>query len=135
MRLWDVLTGECVRILSGHKHPISVLAFSFDGKYLVSADSGGCILVWGIPSAKQLAEFKGHKDSVYALSFSRDNNLLASGGQDKCVKVWNFANISEEGTAVGRTHECLETFRTKDTKVFTLHFTRKNLLLASGSYL
>jgi transcription initiation factor TFIID subunit 5 len=37
VRLWDILTGHCVRIFTGHKAATFTLAFSSDGKLLASA--------------------------------------------------------------------------------------------------
>ena len=44
VRLWDILTGHCVRIFTGHKSAICALAFSPDGKYLAS--SGVCMCMY-----------------------------------------------------------------------------------------
>lgn len=146
VRLWDVLTGSCVRYMTGHKGRIYCLQFSNDGRFLASAGADCKILIWDIAHGHLLAELAGHTDTIYSLCFSRETAILASGGIDNCIKLWDFArlideidledlNISHAPTV--RTN-CdallLGSYPTKATSVLTLHFTRRNLLLASGMY-
>lgn len=146
VRLWDVLTGSCVRYMTGHKGRIYCLQFSNDGRFLASAGADCKILIWDIAHGHLLAELAGHTDTIYCLCFSRETAILASGGIDNCIKLWDFArlideidledlNISHAPTV--RTN-CdallLGSYPTKATSVLTLHFTRRNLLLASGMY-
>ena len=36
VRMWDCVTGKCVRLMTGHKAAVSCLCFSLDGRFLVS---------------------------------------------------------------------------------------------------
>jgi transcription initiation factor TFIID subunit 5 len=129
VRLWDILNGDCVRIFSGPKDALTCLAFSPDGKYIASSGADMRILVWCIPTAKQSAEFKGHSNTVYSLTFSRDGNVLASGGLDQEVMLWDCSPLDEENPLSASS---LEKFKTKETDIVCLHFTRRNLLLGAG---
>jgi len=139
--LWDVQTGGCVRIFTGHKGAVHTLTFSPDGRYLASAGVDKLVIVWDISSGDFLATLCGHTDTVYSLAFSRNATILASGGKDNMVKLWDVGRIFAEqdseittsSTAEGRTFE-IQSFRTKSTPILALHFTRRNLLLASGPF-
>jgi small GTP-binding protein len=48
VRLWDVETGRCLRVLEGHMSPIMSLAWSADGHRAFSGDEQGSIRVWDL---------------------------------------------------------------------------------------
>uniref|UniRef100_A0A8C3IJX9 Transcription initiation factor TFIID subunit 5 n=1 Tax=Chrysemys picta bellii TaxID=8478 RepID=A0A8C3IJX9_CHRPI len=147
VRLWDVLNGNCVRIFTGHKGPIHSLAFSPNGRFLATGATDGRVLLWDIGHGLMVGELKGHTDTVYALRFSRDGEILASGSMDNTVRLWDAVKVFEDletddfTTATGHINLpensqdlLLGTYMTKSTPVIHLHFTRRNLLLASGAY-
>src|SRR5262249_17771598 len=47
VRIWDVKTGTEVKVFRGHELPVGAVAFSSDGRSLISA-SGDFIKVWDI---------------------------------------------------------------------------------------
>jgi WD40 repeat protein len=51
--LWDVATGKQVRCLEGHQGGVYALAFSPDGRALVSRSWDTTALVWGLPAARE----------------------------------------------------------------------------------
>jgi WD40 repeat protein len=51
IRFWDVATGRALRTWRGHPDGVSSVAFSPDGKTLVSGGAKG-VLVWRVPATK-----------------------------------------------------------------------------------
>ncbi len=147
VRLWDCVTGNCVRLMTGHKDVVSCLAFSNDGRFLVSGGSDTRILLWDIAHGHLLADFSLHENTVTALRFSRDNTVLTSASSDCTIHLWDFARFAGELNLeeVNVTHNPnvitsskaykITTFGTKDTPVIGMHYTRRNLLLAVGTFL
>ncbi len=65
------------------------LAFSADGKYLVTASRDGTAKIWSI-DGKLLKTLTGHTDEVNGVSVSPDSTTIATASQDKTVKLWSM---------------------------------------------
>ncbi|XP_028162683.1 transcription initiation factor TFIID subunit 5 [Ostrinia furnacalis] len=144
VRLWDCSTGFQVRIMTGHKSTIYSIAFSVCGRWLASGGSGGELMVWDLSTGTPAALIPpSHTGPIHALAFSRDGTILSSGALDCNIKLWDFTAITEEVTAeeAGNSNGVqkeekflLRSFATKNSPIKCLHFTRRNLLLAVGTY-
>ncbi|CAL8141321.1 unnamed protein product [Orchesella dallaii] len=148
VRLWDCVSGSCVRLMTGHKGTIHALHFSADGRFLVSSAADSKVLVWDLANGNLLTCLNMHKSTVYSLSFSREGSVLATGGLDYCVRLWDFMKmiedvVTEEGGAtippdvkkISADGLLIGEFYTKATPIYSLHFTRRNILLASGPFI
>ncbi|XP_067006198.2 transcription initiation factor TFIID subunit 5 [Anabrus simplex] len=145
VRLWDCVTGGHVRLMTGHKGPIYALAFSVEGRFLASAGAECRILLWDLAHGHLLAELTGHTGAIHSLAFSRDGHVLTSGSLDCSIRLWDFTKLAEEISLedVNISHNpeikksdsyLLRSYGTKNSPVLTLHFTRRNLLLAVGIF-
>ncbi|XP_062084415.1 transcription initiation factor TFIID subunit 5-like isoform X2 [Humulus lupulus] len=138
VRLWDVQSGECVRIFIGHRSMVLSLAMSSDGRYMASGDEDGAIMMWDLSSGRCVAPLMGHTSCVWTLAFSGEGSVLASGSADCTVKLWDVST----STKVSKTEEnksgntsrlrSLKTLPTKSTPIYSLRFSRRNLLFGAG---
>ncbi|XP_077300111.1 TATA-box binding protein associated factor 5 [Arctopsyche grandis] len=145
VRMWDCVTGSQVRVLTGHKTNVNTVTFSACGRFIASGSAGGQILIWDIPLGFLVAEFSNHSAPIHSLAFSRDGTMLASGALDCTLKLWDFNILNDEITNEEsngphnpevRTGDryFLRSYATKNSPIISLHFTRRNLLLAVGMY-
>jgi len=74
-----------------HTDVILDLAFSPDGKTLVTCSYDTQVKLWDGGAGKLLHTLKEHSDAVYGVAFSPDGKLLATTGADRSVKVWDVA--------------------------------------------
>ncbi|MEM7254744.1 MAG: hypothetical protein AAF493_25305, partial [Pseudomonadota bacterium] len=59
MRLWDVTSGQALKVFKGHTGPIFSVGFSPDGSRLASASSDHTMRLWSVTSGQALKVFKG----------------------------------------------------------------------------
>ncbi|XP_014501696.1 transcription initiation factor TFIID subunit 5 [Vigna radiata var. radiata] len=138
VRLWDVQSGECVRVFVGHRGMILSLAMSPDGRYMASGDEDGTIMMWDLSSGRCLTPLIGHTSCVWSLAFSSEVSILASGSADCTVKLWDVntstkVSRAEEKSGNANRLRSLKTLATKSTPVYSLRFSRRNLLFAAGA--
>ena len=88
--LWDVHTGELRHVLSKYHSPLTCIAFSPDGKTLVSASRDSEIVFWDIPTLqRRFSITTQHTEAVSSVSFSPDGETLASGSFDQTLRLWD----------------------------------------------
>jgi DNA-binding beta-propeller fold protein YncE len=95
--LFDAHSGQQVGDLSGHDLEILALAFSPDGKRLMSCGDT-TVRVWDVASRKCVTVCRGHKERVTHAAYSQDGNLLASASHDGTIRLWNPATGKEIAT-------------------------------------
>lgn len=106
MRLWDVKTGEDVRVFKGHTSDVNSVSFSADNRMIVSGSRDKTIKLWNtLAECKYTISEDMHRDwisSVYQVP-SEKNPLIVSGGWDKLVKLWSLKNCKHKADLVGHT--------------------------------
>ncbi|CAJ1066351.1 WD repeat-containing protein 62 isoform X3 [Xyrichtys novacula] len=80
-------------IINTCRKPFSALAFSHDGKHLVTGESGHmpCVRVWEV-GGEQAAKVQSHKYGVSCVAFSTNSRYIVSVGyqHDMTVSVWDW---------------------------------------------
>lgn len=132
------------------KGTVSALCFSTDGRFLASGGADQKVLLWDLAHGHLLADLPGHTMTISSLAFSRDGTVFATSSLDGSIQLWDFfrmtdessledVNISGHNPDLLKRSNVIESLRlarypTKATPVMSLHFTRRNLLLAAGMF-
>jgi WD40 repeat protein len=92
VKIWDVKTGALVAALEGHTDWVGCLAWTPDGKTLISGSADRSIRTWNTSNWKQIAVLEGHTGIVYDIATSPNGRILASASWDKTARIWNIDN-------------------------------------------
>ena len=88
--IWDAQTGEKFKSLQGHDNSVYDVAYSPDGKMIVTASWDGSIKIWDALNGKELKTLKGHSQSIQTAAFSPNSLRLATGSWDRTTKIWDI---------------------------------------------
>jgi WD40 repeat protein len=111
--VWDALTGQHALVYKGHGAPVWSVAWSPDGKRLVSGTgaagdnqpvkTNNSVRVWDATTGQTLWTFAGGADEFYALAWSPDGTHIAGGGDEKAVRIWDAATGKTQLIYAGHT--------------------------------
>ena len=97
--IYDAQTGEALDLFPANRFGVRNLAFSPDGKMLISDSRDStrstfsrenlAIRLWDVETGRQIRTFIGHTHPITCLAFSPDGKTIASGSADYVVRVWD----------------------------------------------
>lgn len=99
--LWDGRTGNLLRRLRGHTRVVQDLAFTSDGRMILSGSQDKTLRLWNIETGEEVRRFDGHTAFVFAVAISPDGRLAASGGADwakgtdNTIRLWDLKTGKE----------------------------------------
>jgi WD40 repeat protein len=79
-------------LLNGHSDFVTSIAFSPDGKHIVSGSRDKSVRVWDALTGGKLNELKGHTDVITSVAFSPDVKHIVSHSYD------NLTQVSDSGS-------------------------------------
>jgi WD40 repeat protein len=84
------------------KCPAVAVAFSPDGRLIVSGSYDKTVRVWDAATGAERRVLQGHSDYVNAVAFSLDGRLIVSGSADNTARVWDAATGAERRVLRGQ---------------------------------
>ena len=121
VRLWEIYTGKSLKITQGYTSKVWSVAFSPDGKTLVSSNNQS-IEFWNTATGDCLQTWHGHSNAVRDVAAGINGQKLASAHHDGTLRLWNVA-----------TGICLQTLRGHTNIVRSIVWSPDGHLLASAS--
>lgn len=95
IKIWNVLTGECLGSLIGHEGRIKqIVNFEisfeeFNVSYLVSVGTDKRIVFWDVMQRRKIWEVEdAHNDSIESIVTFKEG-IMITGGREGNIKLWN----------------------------------------------
>jgi WD40 repeat protein len=102
IRLWDASSGKELRAVEVGSSAYA-LAFSPDGRWLVSGDDGDNVLtVWDADTLERRGALRGHTDPIQDVAFAPDGKVVTASF-DGTAKIWDLESRRELATLRGHT--------------------------------
>ena len=96
------VAAESLSNTQGHTGPVTAVAFSPDGKQIVSASDDMTLKLWeGSGERKCLRTFNGHENNVKSVAFSPGGNRIVTGSWDETLILWSARNGNKIRTFIG----------------------------------
>jgi WD40 repeat protein len=106
----------------GHSDRATAVAWSPDGKDVVSSSLDNTIQVWDASTGAHITTYRSHKLPAQALSWSSDSRSIVSGSSDQTAQVW-----------VATTGKPILTYRGHSAPVNAVMWSPDGKRIASGS--
>ncbi len=98
IRVWELGEdgGELLNVLIAHESTILRIAYSTDGKKIVTAAADRTIKVFDAETLDELASLDSQSDWVMSLAFSPDGSRLAAGRFDGSLSIYDSENYRDQ---------------------------------------
>lgn len=87
IELFDADTAELRATLTGHSGSVMDMAFTADGKRLISASLDGTTRLWDCESGQELAKLEGHAGGVRFVRLIRNDQYALTAGEDGTLRI------------------------------------------------
>ena len=90
VKLWDIVTGECIHTFTDHREWVKRVVINSQG-ILASCSLDQTIRLWDIQNKSCIGVLDGYGHGIMAITFVGDKpNLLASCSVDGKVRLWDI---------------------------------------------
>lgn len=96
-------------IQDGHSSVVTSVAFSPDGRFIVSASHDNTLKFWNM-DGRLLKTVRGHSNRIEGVAFSPDSKLIVSASHDNTLKLWGVDGRRQRTIGVGSAQPSSVTF-------------------------
>jgi hypothetical protein len=102
VRLWDVTTGKCIKVLKGHLTNVNAVSFGPDGNTIVSASDDGMVRVCDGNSGEFIANMNMAM-GITCAALTPDGKYIAGGCLDGKIRIMELQTEKTVKTYEGHT--------------------------------
>jgi eukaryotic-like serine/threonine-protein kinase len=102
-RLWNAPAGPEMAILKEHTTTVSGVAFSPDGRTVLTGSHDGTARLWDAQTRREKVVLKGHTNWVTSVCFRPDGQSVLTGSKDGTARLWDAQTGKEQASLKGHT--------------------------------
>jgi len=100
-RIFDIVSGNEIRILTGHTKKINSTVFSSDGKYVLTASNDRTARIFEFASGKEFRFLRGHEAVITSAVFSPDGNYALTSSGRGIARIYNLPSGKKNHKLLG----------------------------------
>jgi WD40 repeat protein/tRNA A-37 threonylcarbamoyl transferase component Bud32 len=89
---------------AGHSDRVTALAWSPDGREIISSSADRSVQVWDTFTGKCRFKYRNNSAGINAVAWSPNGRTIASGGNDRAVQLWDVISKKPLLTYLGHTN-------------------------------
>jgi ribosome assembly protein SQT1 len=94
--MFQIPSGKCMNVFTGHADSVTCGQFTPDGKMIVTGSTDGSVIVWDPKTGAALHKWshqdgRFHQGPITSLAIHQDSNLIISGAQDGSTMLMHIA--------------------------------------------
>ncbi len=90
--IWDAYNSQLLLVLGTRMHGIGAVAYSPDGRRVITGARDGSIQAWDASTGRELGALRGNGGDLYSVSFSPDGRYILAGNSDGTAEIWAAPN-------------------------------------------
>lgn len=90
--LWDAISWKRVRTLHGHTSRVNSVAFSPDGRWVLTGSNDDTAKLWDTRTGHERCSIRHDRD-VTSVAFSPDGSKVLTGSGDRVGRIWDFSDL------------------------------------------
>ncbi|GAA5929671.1 hypothetical protein JCM10213_006432, partial [Rhodosporidiobolus nylandii] len=108
IKIWDAVSGQCLKTLVGHDNWVRALVFHPSGKFLLSASDDKTIRTWDLLTGRCLKVLEAHSHFVTSMAWGRapapgagstqTNGVASNGTNSASAEAAQLVNVVATGS-------------------------------------
>jgi len=92
IRIWDVRSGQSIRVLAGHSGQWHSVHLTADGRSVAAPIRNGKIAVWDVGSGRVCSELQV-QGVPYHMSMTSDGQVVAVVNEEGQLQIWESTQV------------------------------------------
>ncbi|GAA5823243.1 hypothetical protein JCM10212_003602 [Sporobolomyces blumeae] len=99
IKVWDAVSGQCLKTLVGHDNWVRALIFHPSGKFLLSASDDKTIRTWDLATGRCLKTLEAHDHFVTTMAWGRRASVASVIGNGGATSTDGGGQVNGDGGA------------------------------------